>query len=317
MPLHIVIGAGPVGTATALRLATGGERVRLLTRHGSGPDHPGITRIAADATDAAALAGHCAGASAVYQCAQPAYHRWPQEFPALHRAVLTAAESSDAVLVTVGNLYGYGEFTGPVAEDQPMRPNSVKGRVRADMWAEQLAAHEAGRIRTAEVRGSDYLGPHAVSAATTLLLPAILSGRRALVPADLDAPHTWTATTDVARLLIAVAADENAWGRAWHVPSAPPLSVRALADLLAKVAGASPAKVMRMPAIALRAAGLFVPAARELRELRYQFDRPFIMDSGSATRHFDLNATPIEESLRETVEAFRGEAAEQGLERRR
>ncbi|MFB7716016.1 NAD-dependent epimerase/dehydratase family protein [Nocardia sp. NPDC056100] len=317
MPLHIVIGAGPVGTATALQLATGGARVRLLTRHGSGPEHPGIERIAADATDPAALAAHCAGAIAVYQCAQPPYHRWPQEFPALHRAVLTAVERSGAVLVTVGNLYGYGEFDGPVTEVQALRPNSVKGRVRADMWTEQLAAHQAGRIRTAEVRGSDYLGPQAVSAATTLLLPALLSGRRALVPADLDAPHTWTATDDVAALLIAVAADDTAWGRAWHVPSAPPVSVRALADLLAAVAGVAPARVMRMPAALLWSAGLFVPAAREMRELRYQFDRPFIMDSASATKHFDLDATPLEETLRRTVDAFRGDTAQRGMEPRR
>ncbi|WP_433677787.1 NAD-dependent epimerase/dehydratase family protein [Nocardia sp. CA-119907] len=308
MSLHVVIGAGPVGTATALLLAARGEHVRLITRRGTGPEHPAVERVTADATDTSALVTHCLDATAVYQCAQPAYHRWPQEFPPLHRAVLTAAELSGAMLVTVGNLYGYGEFDVPVTEDHPLRPNSVKGRVRAEMWAEQLAAHQAGRIRTAEVRGSDYLGPHAASTVTTLLLPAVLSGRRALVPADLDAPHTWTATADVARLLVAVAADESAWGRPWHVPSATPRSVRALAELLARVAAAPPARVTRMPAAMLWSAGLFVPAAREIRELRYQFDRPFVMDSSAATAHFALDPTPLEDSLRGTVDAFRGAA---------
>ncbi|WP_433563570.1 NAD-dependent epimerase/dehydratase family protein [Nocardia sp. CA-151230] len=306
MSLHVVIGAGPVGTATARLLAARGDHVRIVTRSGSGPDHPNIERIAADAADPAALLTHCADATTLYQCAQPSYHRWPQDFPPLHRAVLTAAELSGAALITVGNLYGYGEFDGPVTESHPLRPNSMKGRVRADMWSEQLAAHRAGRIRTAEVRGSDYLGPNATSAFSVLVLPAVLAGKRALVPADPDAPHSWTATEDVARLLIAVADDETAWGRAWHVPTPPPLSVRALADLTASVAGAPPARVGRMPAGLLWAIGLFVPDAREMRELRYQFDRPFVLDSSDATACFALDPTPLEVTLRATIDGMPG-----------
>lgn len=298
MSLHVVIGAGPVGTATARLLAARGDHVRIVTRSGSGPEHPNIDRVTADATDPQALLTHCRGAAALYQCAQPAYHRWPQDFPPLHHAVLTAAERSAAPLITVGNLYGYGEFDGPVSESHPLRPNSVKGRVRADLWSEQLAAHRSDRIRTAEVRGSDYLGPAATSAFTVMVLPAVLAGKRALAPADLDAPHSWTATEDVARLLVAVADDESAWGRAWHVPTAPPLSIRALADLTASVAGAPPARIGRLPGALLWAAGLFNRDAREMRELRYQFDRPFVLDSSAATSHFGLAPTSLEDTLR-------------------
>ncbi|MEU1209147.1 NAD-dependent epimerase/dehydratase family protein [Nocardia sp. NPDC005825] len=308
MSLHVVIGAGPVGTATARLLAARGDHVRIVTRSGSGPEHPNIDRITADATDPRALLAHCAGAAALYQCAQPAYHRWPQDFPPLHHAILTVAERSGAPLITVGNLYAYGEFDGPVSESHPLHPNSAKGRVRADLWSEQLAAHRSDRIRTAEVRGSDYLGPAATSAFTVMVWPAVLAGKRALVPADLDAPHSWTATEDVARLLVAVADDETAWGRAWHVPTAPPLSVRALADLTASVAGAPPARVGRMPAALLWTAGLFLRDAREMRELRYQFDRPFVLDSSAATTHFALRPTPLEETLRAMLADHPGSA---------
>ncbi|MFE5287537.1 NAD-dependent epimerase/dehydratase family protein [Nocardia sp. NPDC056611] len=306
MSLHVVIGAGPVGTATARLLAARGDHVRIVTRSGSGPEHPNIDRITADATDLRALLTHCQGAAALYQCAQPAYHRWSQDFPTLHHAVLTVAERSGAPLITVGNLYAYGEFDGPVSESHPLRPNSVKGRVRADMWSEQLAAHRSERIRTAEVRGSDYLGPAATSAFTVMVLPAVLAGKRALAPADLDAPHSWTATADVARLLVAVAGDETAWGRAWHVPTAPPLSIRALADLTASVAGAPPARIGHLPAALLWAAGVFNRDAREMRELRYQFDRPFVLDSSAATSRFGLAPTPLEDTLRATLDGLPG-----------
>ncbi|WP_067846063.1 NAD-dependent epimerase/dehydratase family protein [Nocardia lijiangensis] len=303
MSLHVVVGAGPVGSATALLLAERGDDVRLLTRSGSGPEHPRIARIKVDATDAAALTAQCAGATAIHHCAGLEYARWATGFPPLIHAAISAAEASGALLLTVGNLYGYGEFDGPVDESHPLRPNSAKGRVRADLWNEALTAHREGRIRTAEVRGSDYLGAGANSTFTAVVLPAVTAGKTALFPGDPDAPHSWTAIEDVARTLLAVADDESSWGRAWHVPTATPLPVRALADLTATLTGASPARVRGMPSAVLWAAGLFNGDAREIRELRYQFDRPFVVDSTAATKQFGIEPMPTRAALQATLEA--------------
>ncbi|WP_329048935.1 NAD-dependent epimerase/dehydratase family protein [Amycolatopsis sp. NBC_01488] len=303
MALHVIVGAGPVGTATARLLAARGEEVRLLSRRGGGPD--GVQLVAADASDAATLARHTSGATALYSCAGPAYHRWPTDWPPLGAALLHAAESSGAVLVTTGNLYAYGAVDGPMTEQLPARPNSVKGEVRAKLWADALAAHEAGRIRTAEVRGSDYLGAGALSAFTALVLPKILAGKRAAAPADLDAPHSWTHVGDVARTLVAVAADERAWGRAWHAPTAPAMSVRRLATRAAELAGAPAARVTTMPAVALRLAGLVNPLAREMVEVQYQLRAPFVLDSSAATAAFGIEPTPTDDALRETIGGLR------------
>lgn len=303
--LHVVVGAGPVGSATARLLSARGEEVRLLSRRGGGPELEGVRLVAADATDAATLARHAEGAVALCSCAGPAYHRWPTDWPPLGAALLHAAQTTGAVLVTTGNLYAYGAVDGPMTEDLPPRPNSVKGEVRAKLWADALAAHEAGRLRTAEVRGSDYLGAGTLSAFAALVLPKLLAGKRAAAPADLDAPHSWTYTGDVARTLIAVAADERTWGRPWHVPTAPPMSLRALATRAAGLAGAPPARVTTMPAIALRLAGIVNPAAREMLEMQYQLRRPFILDSSAATAAFGIEPTPTDEALRETIAGLR------------
>jgi nucleoside-diphosphate-sugar epimerase len=301
MAFHVVVGAGPVGSATARLLAGAGERVRLITRSGNGPELDGIERVAADATDPALLAQHSAGAVALYSCAGPAYHRWSTDWPPLGAALIQAAESTGAVLVTTGNLYGYGEVDGPITEDLPLRPNSVKGRVRVALWAGALAAHEAGRIRTAEVRGSDYLGAGALSPFGIMVLPKVLAGKRGSVPADLDAPHSWTYVGDVARTLIAVAAESSAWGRAWHVPTAAPLSVRALATRAAELAGAPAARVGKMPTVALRLAGLVNPAAREMLEVQYQLQKPFVLDSSAAVAALGIDPTPTDEALLEMI----------------
>ncbi|WP_129843001.1 NAD-dependent epimerase/dehydratase family protein [Streptomyces sp. RFCAC02] len=309
MAVHVVVGAGPVGSATARLLAGRGERVRLLTRRGGGPELPGIERVAADATDAEALTRHAGDAVALYNCAGPPYHRWTTEWPPLGAALVRCAGTTGAVLVTTGNLYGYGSVDAPMTEDLPLRPNSVKGRVRAALWTEALAAHEAGRIRTAEVRGSDYLGAGTVSPFSVLVLPKVIAGRRGQVPADLDAPHSWTYAGDVARTLVAVAADETAWGRAWHVPTAPPLSVRDLAVRTAALAGAPAPRIGVMPRAALRLAGLFNPTAREMLETQYQFRGPFVLDSSAATAAFGIEPTPTDEALREMIDDARSSAA--------
>src|SRR6266702_6533938 len=188
---QLVIGAGAIGTATAQLLADRGERVRLVTRSGGGPEHPAVERVAADASDADALSRLAEGAAVIYSCAGPAYHRWVTDWPPLAAALLRAAETSGALLVTTGNLYGYGAAGGPMTEGLPLRPNTEKGQVRVRIWNEALEAHRAGRIRTAEVRSSDYLGAGAVNAMTLLVLPRVLAGKRASAPADLDAPHSW------------------------------------------------------------------------------------------------------------------------------
>jgi nucleoside-diphosphate-sugar epimerase len=308
MSLHVVVGAGPVGSAVARLLADRGDRVRLVTRSGSGPEHPGIDRQRGDATDPEALARQASGASVLYHCAQPAYHRWLTEFPPLSAAILRAAEMTGAVLISAGNLYGYGLATARITENLPVRPNSAKGRIRAGLWAAQLAAHTAGQVRTAEVRGSDYLGAGAQTIFTIMVLPAILKGRRALAPADPDAPHSWTYTGDMARTMIAAGADQSAWGRAWHAPTPPPVSVRALAARAAKLAGAAPARIGHMPTPLLRLAGLLSPGAREIPEMLYQFDRPFVLDSTAAQQAFNLAPVSTDQALGETIRAMKAAA---------
>ncbi|HEY9482656.1 MAG TPA: FAD-dependent monooxygenase, partial [Micromonosporaceae bacterium] len=91
MSQHVIVGAGPVGTATALILAERGDKVRLVTRRGTGPEHPSIERVTADATDADRLTEVAAGAVALYNCANPPYHTWLTAWPPLAASLLTAA----------------------------------------------------------------------------------------------------------------------------------------------------------------------------------------------------------------------------------
>jgi nucleoside-diphosphate-sugar epimerase len=226
--LHVIVGAGPVGSATAMRLAGQGEQVRIITRSGTGPAAPGIERIAADATSPGRLADLATGAAVLYCCASPPYHRWPAEWPPLAAAVLAAAERTGAVLVMMGNLYGYGPPGHPMTEDDPLAAVGPKGRTRAQVWNQLLAAHQAGRARVTEARASDFFGPgvRGQSPVGQRSIPRLLAGRTVSVLGDPDAPHSWTYLPDIAAALVTLGADERACGRPWHVPTASPPSRR-------------------------------------------------------------------------------------------
>ena len=303
MSLHMIVGAGAVGSATARLLAERGEQVRVVSRRGGGPDHPAIERVAADATDADRLSTLAEGAAALYNCANPAYHRWLTDWPPLASALLTAAERTRGLLVTMGNLYGYGPVTGPITEATPLAATHPKLRLRADMWRAALAAHEAGRIRATEVRASDYIQANSIF--SFVLGKPLLAGRRAWSPAPLDVPHSWTSINDAAAMLVIAATDERAWGRAWHVPTNDPLTVRELATRFTEATGSPAPKLTAIPYPVLWAIGLFSPMVRELRTTRYQFDRPFILDSSAATDTFGHKPEPLDQALRETADRLR------------
>ena len=120
-----------------------------------------------------------------------------------------------------------------------------------------------------------------------------------------DTLHTWTATDDVARLLVTVALDERAWGRPWHVPSNPPRTQREAVGDLCRSARLEPVKVKEYPGMLIRGMGLFNPMIRELSEVAYQLEQPFVLDSSAAQQTFGLAPTPWEDVLTGVIGSYR------------
>lgn len=302
MQLHLVVGAGPAGRATARLLADQRNEVRLVSRSGGGPEHSGVERVALDASSSDVLAGAAKGAAVIYSCLSPPYTRWTKDFPPLAASILAAAQRSDAVLVTMGNLYGYGPVTGPMTPDLPLVAETRKGRVRAAASAAAFAAHAAGMVRATEARASDFIGPGVRnSVGGARLVEPLLAGKSVGVLGDPDAPHSWTYVDDAARTLVALGGDSRAWGRAWHVPTDVAVSSRELVEQLAALVDRPAPKVRALPKPLLRAAALVSPMMRELTEMAYQYERPFLIDASATTSTFGIQPTPLGEALTTTL----------------
>ncbi|WP_086824251.1 NAD-dependent epimerase/dehydratase family protein [Allokutzneria sp. NRRL B-24872] len=301
MTSHVVVGAGPTGTATALKLANSGDEVVVVTRRGTGPEHPAITLVAADASNAEQLTALTTSAATLVNCAMPSYDRWPEETPALSEALITAAERTGAAYLNLSNCYAYGPVDGPLHEDLPLRPTTIKGRVRARMFLDGLAAHEAGRLRFAEVRPGDYLGVGAGAMFNFLIGPQVLAGEEVVFPADLDVPHSWTYTGDVASTLVAVARSERSWGRAWHTPQTSDASVREIAERFAAVAGLAAPAIREMTPLELHSAALADPIMAEGLEMQYLYQRSAVVDFARSADVLGVEATPLAEVLAESV----------------
>ena len=308
MGRHVVIGAGAVGRAIVASLVSRGIEAVVVTR--SGRQVEGARSVAVDALDTDRLASTIAGADVVYQASQPDYHRWPEEFPALQQSIVRAVQKNDATLVVVENLYGYGPVDGPITEGLPLVATGRKGKVRADMWRSLKSESDAGRLKVTAGRASDFFGPHAeASAVGDRYFPAVIAGKKAEVMGNPEALHSYTYVCDFGEALVRLALDTRSLGRAWHVPNAPAVSNRRFLEIAAGLAGTQP-QSKTLTKVMMRIGGLFVPAARELPEMLYEFEKDFIVDHSRYAEVFGDHATPLSDSLHATIQWFRSKKKE-------
>ena len=316
---HVVFGAGAVGLAIADALLARGVapgNVRVVNRSGNASLPAGVQGLGGDASDPDFAAHAADGARVVYQVLNAPYHRWADDFPVLQDSVIAAAAAAGARLVTLENVYAYGApaigsdgAPEPFTEDSPLTGHTRKGTVRARMHADLIAAHSAGRVEVTVGRASDYFGPRGGAQAINLgdqAMRAALAGRPAQVLGNPDQPHTYTYIPDIAAGLAILGEHPEAPGKIWHLPNDPRTrTTRQLLDIAYQLAGHPRARVKRVPVPVLRSLGLIRPSPREMIEMLYEFDQPFVVDSSRITTVLGARHTPLEQAIEHTLAAYR------------
>lgn len=305
-PLHVVFGTGQIGRQLVDRLLARGLPVRSVRRSPEASRHPLHQTVQADLHDREAALRAAAGATVAYHCVNVPYHQWSAQLPPLYHHIAAAARAAGAHLVVLDNVYAVGA-TGTFDEETPEQPCSRKGAIRKRLADELRAMHARGELRVTIGRASDFFGPGADN--TVLLHPRatrqLRSGSTVDVLGDVDQPHSWSYVGDVAEGLLRLGLHPELAGQTFHLPVLPAQSGRSLLEALAAELG-EPLRVRRMSPWMLRMLGWFSPVMREMPEMQYQFENPFIMSDARIRRELSLQPTPLAEQIAATAQWIRG-----------
>ena len=306
---HIIFGTGPLGRATMNALLQRGEQVQMINRSGTMQGIPSSVKvIKCDAYNLDSAKVATRDANMVYNCTAPEYSTklWTTQLPILWNNILKSAIAAKAKLVIGDNLYMYDWVGTNIHEDLPMQSSTGKGKARIAAATQMLEAHQKGLAQVAMVRGADFYGEYAAEQSQfgSRVIPPMLQGKAAQMLGNLDVPHSMTYIKDFGMALALVAAAEDAYGQAWHVPNAPAISRREMLEKIAQITG-QPLKVQIMPKFLMSALGLFVAPLREVSEMMYQFEQPYIVNHDKFVTKFGDIHTPEGTALEDTVTWFR------------
>ena len=164
----------------------------------------------------------------------------------------------------------------PLVETMPLTSYGMKPAARSAATRIWMEAAAQGRARVAALRAPDFYGPDVPWAYLgNSTIGALAKGKAAFFVGSPDIPHDYAYVPDIARA--ATTADRRAGlgvqsGLARSV-RADPHDARDPADRRGRARRPAPHP---LPARAVLAPlGLFSPFLREMREMRFQWDRPY------------------------------------------
>ena len=320
--LHVIFGNGPIGSAVARHLLADGHRVRMVSRSGGKPvapvTHPGnaesaerLEFAAADALDREETIRAARGARAIYHCVNVPYQQWKAVLGQIQANIIDAAIEAGAVLAVTENLYSY-ERVPEITDATRQNPPTRKGALRRDLHAELVRAGETRGLLWTSLRGSDYYGPGSTMQSvfgTSLFLDPLYAGRPSRMLGRLDMPHSYTYTGDFARALILAAANEEALGRSWIVPNDAPLTAADAASVVFSESGRS-GRISTVPRWMIAMMGITSPLLRELREMLYQKEEPYVANGDEFAKRFAFEPTPFARGVRETIQWYESSVRE-------
>lgn len=302
--VHVIFGTGALGLSLAEQLTLQGKKVRLINRSGKWPvanPDPQWEIAAADAADPVSAASACRGAEAVYHCMGLPYSEWKDLMPKMMAGLIEAAAAAGAKLIYGDNLYAYGPVSGKLHEGLPYNPIGDKTEIRAITADLVMDADRNGTIRAAIGRAPDFYGPRVtVASLGAAVFENAGKGKPIPLLGNPDLAHTYIYIKDFAKGLAVLGEQPAALGQIWHIPSAETMTTRQLLDMVAEGAGSQPLKYRRAGKRMVGFLGLFNPMMRELKEMMYQFEQPFIVDHSKFESEFGALATPHRAAVQQT-----------------
>lgn len=311
MKKAIVLGAtGGVGNPLTMELVKRGvqtiafgrseKKLEELARESGRPDL--LKLEVGDAFSVNDIVRAASGVDVIFHSANIPYHEMESRLLPLGEAVMTAAEKLGAKVVVVDGIYPYGRRTMDKAtEDHPKNPHTRKGKIR--LAYEQLILNPRWKkARPLIVRLPDYYGPSAQASYLNVTMEAIAAGKSTVFIGNMKVPREYVYLPDAARMIVNISEREDSYGQNWHIPGPGLLSGHELVRLAQASSGLKPKSVFPMGRVGLTMAGWFNPVMKEVVEMLYLTEEPFVLSGEKYERQIGpMEWTPHDLAIAKTI----------------
>ena len=305
--LHTVLGAtGAIGQAVIKALKVRNLPIRGISRT---KKLEGIETTSADVLDEGGITAGLEGATHTYLCVGLPYKSaiWQRDWEIVMKNVIKGCIANQSKLIFLDNMYMYGPPPLPIPFDEncSQQPITKKGLARKNTANLLLDAIKEQKIEGIIGRSADFYGEGSVNSPFYIsFLERMLEGKAPQSLAKPGIKHTYANVEDNGKALVELALNEDCYGSVWHLPVGPPITIEEVTDLFNKVLETN-FKVQFLPVFMRKILKMFIPPLKEVDEMMYQFDTPYIFSYEKFQNRFpDFAVTPYEEGIRSMVTWF-------------
>jgi nucleoside-diphosphate-sugar epimerase len=299
--MHTILGAGgPTANALTKTLIANNETVRLVSRRPSTIKADKVSWRKADLLVYAEVLEAARGSDVIYMCAGLVYDKevWKAQWPVIIQNLIDVCMALQCRLIFFDNVYMYGLVNGPMTEETPYNPCSVKGEVRARAATQLMEAVHAGNIKASIARAADFYGTDSMNSFLDMMvLDKFAKKQRGQWIGNPDKLHNFTFIPDTGKSLYRLGQDPGTDNQIWHLPTAPPLKGIEIIQMAAEVYNV-PAKFFAINKIMLQLLGLFIKTVGGTVEMYYQYDHDYNFSSSKFENALQIKPTSYLEGIR-------------------
>lgn len=300
--MHTILGAGgAVANALTRELINNNQTIRLVSRKPLQQTGENITWQKADLLNYNEVLEAAKGSTVIYLTAGLVYDKniWQQQWPVIMQNVINAAKATGARLIFFDNIYMYGLVNGPITEDTPYNPCSIKGEVRAKIATTLMDEVKAGNINASIARGADFYGTENMNSFLDLMvIDKFAKKQRAQWMGDVNKLHNFSFIPDMGKAVYLLGQKPESDNQVWHMPTAAPLSGKQFIEMIAANYNVD-SKYFAIKKFMLQLLGLFDPLVKGTIEMYYQYNHDYNFNSAKFEKAFNFKPTTYQDGFKQ------------------
>ena len=306
--MQTILGStGVIGRELANALPKYTNKIRLVSRNPK-KVNDSDELVSANLLNAEEILIAVEGSEVVYLTAGIQYDIkiWQRDWPVIMKNVIEACKKNNSKFIFFDNVYSYGRVNGWMTEESPIKPDSEKGKVRAELSKMIMNEVEQGNIKAIIAKAADFYGPNTpLSFVNIMVFENFKKAKKAQWFIDINKKHSFTYTPDAAKGTAILGNTNSAYNQVWHLPTNKiVITGKEFIELAAKAMGVKP-DYMVVKKWMTQMLGLFNKVIKESVEMLYQNDSDYLFDSTKFEKSFNYKPISYEEGIINTAKSIK------------